>query len=86
MHCVAFIEKGKNQLHFEWNIHYTFDSIDYARMICNVAMRRMRIYYRGGWSPILIRAYLPYAAIYAHATQVNPLSQQNNTLPMVRDN
>ena len=31
---------------------------------------------RGGWSLILIRARLPQAAMYAHATQVNPLSQQ----------
>ena len=31
---------------------------------------------RGGWSPILIRAHLPQAAIHAHATQLNPLSQQ----------
>ena len=36
---------------------------------------------RGGWSQIL---RLPQAAMYAHATQVNPLSQQNNN--MMRDN
>ena len=29
-----------------------------------------------GWSPILISVRLPQAVIYAHATQVNPLSQQ----------
>ena len=41
---------------------------------------------RGGWSRILIRTCLAYAAMYTHATQVNPLSQQNNTLHMMRNN
>ena len=34
----------------------------------------------------LIKVRLPKAAMYAHATQVNLLSQQNNTLHMMRDN
>ena len=46
------------------------------------------VYYkgRGGWFPILIRAHFPYAAMYTHATRVNPLSQQKQSLPMVRGN